>query len=231
MPPTPKVAMSCCSGFRLSLLIFGDAIGDTNSHIYHKGSKGLLCWKNNGTDLRRHAWSLCLDEEVLEAPRSSVCCSGLSSHPAGQSAWCHWIMHTPEQNSRWGVGGWSSWQRTADENTMLMKTHQLIFFQILIFIKTTVISQTLPLWQGKIMTITTWRELFTKDLGDRIHAGFQLLPRDVSFGLLSLIADIWTEWTARQRCFTQKWDCIQRGCQTPLCGYFYSVYTLFLWVT
>lgn len=167
-------------------------------------------WRHRGTVCAAAGWALILQGS---RPGATGSCIHLSRIVGG-----------------WG-GGWSSWQRTADENTMLMKTHQLIFFQILIFIKTTVTSQTLPLWQGKIMTITTWRELFTKDLGDRIHAGFQLLPRDVSFGLLSLIADIWTEWTARQWCFTQKWECIQRGCQTPLCGYFYSVYTLFLWVT
>lgn len=132
-----------------------------------------------------------------------------------------------------GWGKWSSWQLTADENTPTY-----FFFQILIFIKTTVTSQILSLWHGKIMMATTLRELLTKDLGDWIHSGFQLLPRDVSFGLLSLIADIWTEWTARQWCCTQKWECLQRGCQTPLYGCFYIiclyimvVYTLFLWVT
>lgn len=107
--------------------------------------------------------------------------------------------------------------------------HTNLFFSK--FIKTTVTSQTLSLWQGKIMRATTLRELSTKDSGDRIHAGFQLLPRDVGFGLLSLIADIWNEWTARQWCCAQKWKCIRRGRQAPLCGYFYPVYTLFLWVT
>lgn len=164
--------------------------------------------------------------------RGAVCCSGLSSHPAGQSAWCHWIMQTPEQNSGVGVGEMK--QLTTDswwEHNAYEDTPTYFFPQILIFIKTTVTSQILSLWHGKIMMATTLWELFTKDLGDWIHAGFQLLPGDVSFGLLSLIADIWTEWTARQWCCAQKWECIRRGCQTPLYGCFYSVYTLFLWVT
>lgn len=122
------------------------------------------------------------------------------------------------KNRRWG-------------HTVHEDTPTYFFSQILIFIKTTVTSQTLSLWQGKTIRATTLRELSTKDLGDRIHAGFQLLPRNVSFGLLSLIADIWNEWMARQWCCAQKWKCIWRGRQTPFCGYFYPVYTLFLWVT
>lgn len=142
------------------------------------------------------------------------------------------IMQTPEQNSGVGVGEMK--QLTTDswwEHNAYEDTPTYFFPQILIFIKTTVTSQILSLWHGKIMMATTLWELFTKDLGDWIHAGFQLLPGDVSFGLLSLIADIWTEWTARQWCCAQKWECIRRGCQTPLYGCFYSVYTLFLWVT